>query len=269
MPETNLAATTFTLYNTSYSPDIWNAAKRAQPGNIVTFENALEASIDVSCQSSKVFVQRDGEKYPDGPFGAIRMAVKATELFRILLNLRGASAKEVYEKIKNLEGRVVSIGHNCVNGARSKKGEVFSNPVAHGEMDAIIKAGMAVPFPVCKWPEKDICFVEATSSEDCDSCSSRNSLWSGTALTIAATTTLDVLKHTGFDEGEACKIDDRDPSLHHANIHDLASKNFGMSSVYTPHLREKAARAFAIYREHEAQIYQADYSKNIAAAMKN
>jgi len=186
-----------------------------------------------------------------------------------LLDLRQANAKEVYEVVRKLEGKVISIGHNCVNGARSKDGIVFSNPVAHGEMDAIRKAGTALPFPVSMWAEKDICFVEATSSEDCDSCHSRNSLWSGTALSIAATTTLDVLMHTGFDEGEACKIDHRDSSVHHASIHNLETHGFGMSTVYTPHLREKAARAFAIYKGHGARNYQADYSANISQALNS
>ncbi len=248
------------LAKVDYPEDILVAAGSSQPGETVSFEQSLIDAVSISQVSPTQVKTIKDMKFANGPFGAIRMVVQASKFFEIIYKLRNASAKDAVEELKSLRGKVASLGWNQVNAANCS--ETFFNPVAHAEMVALENAGKAIPIPVSEWGKENLIQVELSSSQNCESCESRNRLWGGTGLSMYALPTQRVRKALGFDEGEACHTDDRPTGKPWVNIIQLKD-GFNMSSAYCPGLEDCAVKAFNIYTDTGAELYQVDYTKNI------
>jgi len=252
------------LAKVEYPKYILSAAGNSQPGQTLSFGEALIDAVNIS-QVSPTRVKTVGKmKFANGPFGAIRLIVQADKFFKIIHQLKNACAADAIEELRELQGQVASLGWNQVNAA--DKDNVFFDPIAHAEMVALTNAGMAVPLSVSRWSANNLMQIEISSSQNCESCESRNRLWGGTGLSMYALPTQLVLKGTGFDEGAASRIDSREIEKPWTNIVDLKT-GFSMSSAYLPGLESAGLNAFEIYKNTGAQIYQADYSEVIKSVL--
>ncbi len=254
MRERNFCPQGITLNEIEYPAHILAAAEDAVPGAEVSFEQALRASIRISIASPTKFKVFQNEQLHDGPFGALRLAVAADKIIGLLLSLQ------------DQDPQVVSLGWNSVNAAT--RPEVFRDENAHAEMLALRHAGLALPIPVAALPDQNICFVEVSSSENCDACKERNRMWGSTAISMYSLLTRQVLEELGFDEGESCRGDSRESEKAHVVFGDFDRAHLETSFLYVPGMNVEAKKAFEVYtsniRKHNGRRYQADYSEIIA-----
>lgn len=261
----NFSPKGISLREIEYPAAIQTAAKGILPGSEVSLAEALQASIRLSVASPTQSKILNGETLHDGPFGAIRLAVKADKMIHLLLSLQEKGPEEIVETLLQVKAQVISLGWNSVNGAT--RPEVFRDENAHAEMLALRNAGMSLPLSVASLPDHNICFIETSSSENCDACRERNRMWGSTALSLYALLTRQVVEQLGFDEGDTSRIDQRDVGTPHVKFGDFSLPHLETTFVYAPGLEEEATKAFDIYKANmklsNTRRYQADYSEII------
>lgn len=250
----------------SYHPQLLEASVIV-PGDVAALSDCLQAAVRISCVSPTILKHYKGHPLPNGPFGAVRTAVKARAAMRLLHDLRGERPEKIVREVMSLKALVVGMGWNCVNSADSSKG---SDPRQHAEMHAIDNTALALEVPVALWeePEYDLAFFELSSAENCATCRSRNELWAGCLLSAFALLGDQVVRYSGFVEGD--QPQDRRFREPWAKMPDYAAHRENpmaghlMGHLYVPGYEEDAKVAFDRYRETGAKVYQSTYTGAIA-----
>ncbi len=250
------------LQHVEYPTPLLEAASGSLPQTITSVYKALESAIAISQVSASISKTVEDYKLLNGPFGALRLAVKRDAFYRYLQLLRDSKLEDelIISELMSVDGLVVGLGWNCVNCAHIDNNTQVADPTAHAEMQAIRAASQALGIPMGKWREKDLCCIEVTSAENCEMCKATNDLWAGTALSVYALKTRTVCE-VGFNETSSKEIIDS-PNIDWGDT-DWDKRNTKCTQVwaglYNEDLALKASQAFNSYRANKGTPYQPNY----------